>query len=86
MNILKILTVKREIGNIGELAAVKFLRKNGYKILERNYVAAGYEIDIIAENRDYTVFTEVKTRTLGAQSPKEARPASSVTPEKQRKL
>ena len=86
MNILKILTVKREIGNIGELAAVKFLRKNGYKILERNYVAAGYEIDIIAENRDYTVFTEVKTRTLGAQSPKEARPASSVTPEKQRKI
>ena len=44
MNILKILTAKREIGNIGEQAAKKFLRKKGYKILECNYEAAGYEI------------------------------------------
>ena len=32
------------------------------------------------------VFVEVKTRTLGAENPREMRPASAVTPEKQRKI
>ena len=86
MKILKILTEKREIGNIGERAAAKLLKKSGYKILERNYVALGYEIDIIACDREHTVFCEVKTRTLGKENPIEPRPASSVTPEKQRKI
>ena len=86
MNILKVLTEKRKTGNIGEDAAAKFLRKHGYRILERNYAELGAEIDIIAKNREYYVFVEVKTRTLGHQSPKEPRPASSVTPEKQRKI
>ena len=86
MNILKVLTEKRKTGNIGEDAAAKFLRKHGYRILERNYAELGAEIDIIAKNREYYVFVEVKTRTLGHQSPKEPRPASSVTPEKQGKI
>ena len=86
MNILKVLTEKRKTGNIGEDAAAKFLRKHGYRILERNYAELGAEVDIIAKNREYYVFVEVKTRTLGHQSPKEPRPASSVTPEKQRKI
>lgn len=86
MNILKVLTDRRKTGNAGERAAGKYLKKRGYKILERNYVAVGYEIDLIANNRDYTVFVEVKTRTLGAENEKEARPASSVTPLKQRKI
>ena len=86
MNILKVLTEKRKTGNIGEDAAAKFLRKHGYRILERNYAELGAEIDIIAKNREYYVFVEVKTRTLGHESPKEPRPASSVTPEKQRKI
>lgn len=86
MNILKVLTEKRRTGNVGEKAAAKYLRKRGYKILKRNYEALGAEIDIIARNREYYVFVEVKTRTLGHQSPKEPRPASSVTPEKQRKI
>jgi len=86
MKILEILTEKRKIGNVGERAAEKLLRKSGYKILERNYVALGYEIDIIACDREHTVFCEVKTRTLGKESNKESRPASSVTPEKQKKI
>jgi len=52
-----------EIGRFGEDTAVKLLRKKGYKILERNYRAGHNEIDIIAENKEYTVFVEVKTRT-----------------------
>ena len=86
MNILKVLTERRKTGNVGEDAAAKFLRKHGYRILERNFAELGAEIDIIAKNREYYVFVEVKTRTLGHQSPKEPRPASSVTPEKQRKI
>lgn len=86
MNILKVLTEKRKTGNAGENAAAKYLRKHGYRILERNYEALGAEIDIIAKNREYYVFVEVKTRTLGHQSPKEPRPASSVTPDKQKKI
>lgn len=86
MNILKILTSKRKTGNFGEDAAVKFLKKNGYKILERNYVANGYEIDIIARKNDITAFIEVKTRNVRNLGIKEARPACSVTPEKQRKI
>lgn len=84
MKILSILTEKRKLGNIGERTAVKLLRKKGYRILAVNYVAVGHEIDIIAENKTETVFVEVKTRTVGLENPNEPRPASSVTPEKQR--
>lgn len=86
MKILELLTEKRRTGNVGEAAAAKFLKKQGYKILERNYEALGYEIDIIAKNNEFTVYCEVKTRTLGHENQKEPRPASAVTPEKQRKI
>ena len=86
MNILKILTEKRKIGNFGEDAAVKLLKKNGYKILERNFVSNNAEIDIIAKNSEFTVFVEVKTRRYGAEHPSEPRPSSSVTPDKQRAI
>ena len=86
MKILEILTEKRKTGNIGERAAAKFLKRNGYKILKRNYADSNNEIDIIAENKEYTVFVEVKTRTVGHQSPREPRPASAVNPEKQRRI
>ena len=86
MNILKVLTEKRKTGNIGEEAATKFLKKRKYKIIERNYEAGDAEIDIIAEDKLHTVFVEVKTRTLGKENPNEPRPASSVTPDKQKKI
>ena len=85
MKILKIKTEKRILGNIGEDAAAKFLKKQGYKILERNYVAVGYEIDIIAQKKDVLSFIEVKSRTLRDEE-FISRPAASVTPEKQRKI
>ena len=86
MNILKILTEKRKIGNFGEDAAVKFLKKNGYKILERNFVFNDAEIDIIAKNSEFTIFVEVKTRRYGEYNASEPRPSSSVTPKKQRAI
>lgn len=52
----------QSIGEIGEEYATKFLKKKKYKILKRNYRKRYGEIDIIAENKNYIVFVEVKTR------------------------
>ena len=84
MNILKALTKRRKIGNIGERAAVGYLKKRGYRILEKNYVALGHEVDIIASDRGTLVFIEVKTRTQ--ESPYESRPAAAVTRQKMRAI
>ncbi len=86
MRILELNTERREIGNIGEGAAARHLKKCGFKIIKRNYVAIDAEIDIIAENKEYILFVEVKTRTVGHENMKEARPSSSVNPAKQRKI
>ena len=86
MKILEILTPKRLIGNFGEREAARLLRKSGYKIIKKNYTALGAEIDIIARKDNVTTFIEVKTRSIKNLGYKEARPASSVTPEKQRKI
>ena len=85
MKILKINTENRRIGNIGEDAAAKYLKKNRYKIRERNYSAIGYEIDIIAEKKDVISFIEVKARTI-SDTPIASRPAAAVTPDKMRKI
>ena len=83
MEILKVKTEKRKIGDIGERAAARYLFFRGYRILKRSYVANGKEIDIIAKGHGHIVFCEVKTRTEGSLSIIEPRPASSVTPKKQ---
>lgn len=84
MKILEVLTSKRITCNFGERAAIKHLKKNGYKILRRNLVSSGYEIDIVAKNKEYLVFCEVKTRTVKDGTALSA--ASAVTPEKQRQI
>lgn len=56
----------RYIGNIGEDYAVKLLKKQKYKIVERNFTIRGGEIDIIAKDKDYLVFVEVKLRKSDA--------------------
>lgn len=53
---------KKLLGLTGENKAVKYLKKLGYKILERNYKTKLGEIDVIALDKEYTVFIEVKTR------------------------
>lgn len=84
MEILKLRTKKMLLGKFGEKMARRYLRRHGYRIREKNFVADTNEIDIIAENRDTLAFIEVKTRTLGAENPNEPRPASSVDAKKQR--
>ena len=53
-----------ETGRVGERAAAKLLRKNKYKIINKNLHVSHNEIDIIAENKEYLVFVEVKTRSV----------------------
>jgi putative endonuclease len=48
---------------LGEDAACEFLKKKGYKILERNFRKGYGEIDIIAIFKNILVFVEVKTRS-----------------------
>ena len=86
MNILKVLTPNRIIGNFGERRAMWYLVKHGYRILEKNYEANGAEIDIIARKKNITVFVEVKTRNVKSLGYITTRPASAVTPDKQRKI
>lgn len=56
------ITEKRKTGNLGENIAVKYLKDNGYKILERNFLKKWGEIDIIVQKGKQIIFIEVKTR------------------------
>ncbi|MFH1854928.1 MAG: YraN family protein [bacterium] len=57
----------RETGNLGEDLAVKFLKKNRYKILEQNKENHLGEIDILARTpgilKNDIVIVEVKTKS-----------------------
>ncbi len=61
------------LGRRGERAAEKHLRRIGYRIVARNFRAAGAEIDLVAVDGDILVFVEVKTRrSRAAGAPEEA--------------
>ena len=74
--------VRLPLGRRGERAAEKYLKRNGYRIVARNFRAAGAEIDLVAMDGKTLVFVEVKTRTVTDF----ARPDQSVTQHKQAKL
>lgn len=52
---------KKKIGNLGENMACRFLVKQGFKVLDRNYNKKWGEIDIVAEKEGVLRFIEVKT-------------------------
>jgi putative endonuclease len=70
------------LGREGEDLAVNHLKSKGYRILHRNWVSGRREIDIVAENNEYILFVEVKTRTGDYH----LHPRDAVTNEKQRSL
>jgi len=61
------------LGARGERIAARHLKRSGYRIVSRNFRAAGAEIDLVAMDGETLVFVEVKTR-LGATAgaPQEA--------------
>ena len=52
-----------DLGKLGEELAVEFLQKNGYEILETNWVFQKAEVDIIAKKENILAIVEVKTRS-----------------------
>ncbi|OGP72885.1 MAG: YraN family protein [Deltaproteobacteria bacterium RBG_16_49_23] len=62
--------------------ALRFLKKRGYHLIEKNYVCKLGEMDIIAREKDTLAFIEVKTRTSTFFGP----PQLAVTSSKQRQL
>ncbi|HRY82506.1 MAG TPA: YraN family protein [Candidatus Moranbacteria bacterium] len=83
-------TNTKNLGNLGEEEAVKYLKNNGYEILDRNFQnnfgrRLG-EIDIIAldPKEKEIVFVEVKTREF--EKYKNTLPEENITYSKLRKL
>ncbi len=73
---------RREVGKRGEDAAVQYIEKRGYKILERNFSCPLGEMDIIALDKRTICFIEVKTLSGKNYGP----PEIAVNVYKQRKL
>jgi putative endonuclease len=69
----------RWLGDRGERAAARYLRRKGMRVIVRGYRTRLGEIDLIARDGDTLVFVEVKSRRQGV-------PAEAVTPEKQRRI
>ena len=66
-------TEKQIRGALGEQAAVDFLRKMGFILVERNYRIGYSEVDVIAQRDDELHFIEVKTRKVSSlTAPEEA--------------
>lgn len=55
--------ISNPVARIGEEIATKYLKKNGFKIIERNFRKGYGEIDIVSVHDNILVFVEVKTRT-----------------------
>lgn len=73
---------RQKVGELGEKLARKFLQKRGYHIRETNFRCREGEIDIVAQQEDYLVFVEVRTKSnLDFGTPEE-----SITKNKKEKL
>lgn len=70
------------LGQRGERAARRFLRRQGLKFLLANFRSKHGEIDLIFRDKDCLVFVEVKTRSREDWT----RPAMAVDVQKERRL
>lgn len=75
-------TAKARIGREGEQAAAEYLEEKGYRIRERNFRCQYGEIDLVAEQGEYIVFVEVKSRAR--ETP--YHPTLAMTEAKKRKV
>jgi len=71
-----------EDGRRGEDLACRHLRRQGLKIVERNYGCRAGEVDIVARDRDTIVFVEVKERADDSHGGA----VEAVTPAKRRRV
>ena len=73
---------KKALGVFGEDAACAYLKRHGFRIIQRNFSCRMGEIDIIAADRRWLVFAEVKLR----KNADFGTAAEFVTPAKQRRV
>lgn len=72
---------KKVLGKKGEKLVADYLKKQGCKILEKNYRTPFGEADIIVEDGEEIAFVEVKTRTSDSYG----QPSEAVGKDKQRR-
>lgn len=73
---------RRWFGNRSERAAMRFLKRLGYRIIARNYACPHGELDIVALDGACLVFVEVRSTERESVE----HPAASVDAAKQRRL
>lgn len=73
---------KKIIGDMGEEFTARCFESKGYKIAGMNYHSRYGEIDVIAENEEWIIFVEVKTRSSDTM----LAPSVAVSKAKQKKL
>ncbi|MBQ2702148.1 MAG: YraN family protein [Clostridia bacterium] len=72
---------KKVLGKKGEKLVADYLKKQGCKLLKKNFVTPFGEADLIVSDGDEIAFVEVKTRTGDSYG----LPKESVTQDKQRR-
>ncbi|ADG82872.1 hypothetical protein Tfer_1670 [Thermincola ferriacetica] len=71
-----------ELGRKGEELAAEYLQRKGFRIIKQNYRCFFGEIDIVAVDKEYLVFVEVRTKS----SAKFGTHAESITSRKIQKI
>jgi putative endonuclease len=72
----------KDLGHVGEIAAARFLKTRGYKILLKSFESPYGEIDLVCRDGHTLVFVEVKSRGRD----EDIRPSDSVGPFKQQHI
>ncbi|SUC12794.1 Uncharacterised protein family UPF0102 [Prevotella pallens] len=76
------MALHNETGKWGEQIACKYLMREGYRIVERDWKYGQRDIDIVAIENDVYIFVEVKTR----RNERFANADTAVTPQKIRSI
>lgn len=75
-------TLRQVQGQAAEDRALAYLQQHGLRLVTRNFLCKGGEIDLIMQDRDTLVFVEVRQRS----SRQFGGAAASVTPAKQARM
>ncbi|ATB39132.1 endonuclease [Cystobacter fuscus] len=73
---------RKQYGDEGEEAAVRFLETQGYRVRARNYACRHGELDVVAERGDTVCFVEVRMRSTAVWGD----PSHTVSFAKQRRV
>lgn len=76
------------VGDRGERAAARMLRRKGYRVIARNLRTTAGEADLVclAPLRDAAVLVEVKTRRVSREAASHRPPETGLTAKKQQRL